>query len=457
MIRILGAERAILFLVDAGSGRLVPQLCRTDHGQEPDELTGYSMTLVEQVASSRRALVVAGTEEGAALGARSVLVHGLRSIIIAPLRLEERLLGVVYLDSRVAKGIFTVDDVDILTAIANHVAVTMETARAAQLETAVVAIRQQRDLAYMLREAMGSLSGTLDQDAVLQRLLDAARRVVAGRRGWLVRPDDPAQAALLAAGGPLLSAGGPLPGTADDGWTAAFTDPPLQLRSWLAVGLTVRGEPVGMLVVADESPDAYGPVQVGTIAALAGHGMVAYENARLFHQVRELAATDCLTQLANRRDFLESAALRVAAAARHGRPLAAIMIDIDHFKRVNDAHGHRAGDDVIRAVAAVLRRCCRRTDLVGRYGGEEFALLLSDAADDAPGAAERLRAEIERVPIETTAGPLTVTISVGVAYREPGDADIDALLARADECLYRAKRSGRNRVVVHGDQRSPVG
>ena len=98
--------------------------------------------------------MVTGSEEGAALGSQSAVVHGLRSIMIAPLQLEGRLLGVVYLDSRVAKGIFTEDDVDILAAITNHVAVSLETARAAQLEVAVQAARQQRDMAETLRAAM---------------------------------------------------------------------------------------------------------------------------------------------------------------------------------------------------------------------------------------------------------------------------------------------------------------
>jgi len=121
------------------------------------------------------------------------------------------------------------------------------------------------------------------------------------------------------------------------------------------------------------------------------------------------------------------------------------MVYNHHYKRVNDAHGHATGDDVIRIVAGRLAEQIRQTDVIGRYGGEEFALLLQDAG---PGnlLPERLRASIADAPIETRTGPLKVTVSIGLAYREPDDADIEALLSRADKELYRAKELGRNRV-----------
>src|SRR5439155_10728483 len=155
-IRILGAERAFLFLRD-DSAALLPQLGRNADGTDLDVLTGYSTSLVERVHADGEPLVVTGDSEGRALGSRSAAAHGLLSIMVAPLRLKDRLLGVVYLDSRVAKGIFTGDDVDILMAIINHVAVSLETARAAQLELAVRSARQQRDLAETPRSAMSEV------------------------------------------------------------------------------------------------------------------------------------------------------------------------------------------------------------------------------------------------------------------------------------------------------------
>jgi diguanylate cyclase (GGDEF)-like protein len=128
------------------------------------------------------------------------------------------------------------------------------------------------------------------------------------------------------------------------------------------------------------------------------------------------------------------------------------MFDVDHFKQVNDRHGHPVGDQVIVAVARRLAAATRKTDLLGRYGGEEFVILLPDTAHDgARILAERIRAGLADRPIDTDAGPLPVTASIGLAQWEPDDTEPGTLLARADEALYRAKQSGRNRVVHYSD------
>jgi diguanylate cyclase (GGDEF)-like protein len=185
---------------------------------------------------------------------------------------------------------------------------------------------------------------------------------------------------------------------------------------------------------------------VQIVATLAGQGMIAYQKAVLFTQVERLATLDELTGVANRRNFFETAGGELARPAGQRPALAALMIDIDHFKAVNDTHGHQAGDEVIRAVAGRLRDLGREGDLLGRYGGEEFAVLMRVSRDDAQAAADRLRRAVADATVQTAAGPLTVTISVGLTLVRPDDRDLDAVLARADECLYRAKKSGRNRV-----------
>lgn len=150
-LRLLSAERVFFFLAQddpaTGQPALLPHRGYDVDGNELRELTGYSSTLVEQVWQTGEALVVTGSEHGAALGSESAVVHGLRSILVAPLQVKGRRLGVVYLDSRVARGIFTEDDAELLTAITQQVAASLETARAAQLEAAVQAANQQRDLA----------------------------------------------------------------------------------------------------------------------------------------------------------------------------------------------------------------------------------------------------------------------------------------------------------------------
>jgi diguanylate cyclase (GGDEF)-like protein len=231
-------------------------------------------------------------------------------------------------------------------------------------------------------------------------------------------------------------------------WPRVLADGSNRPACSLVVPLVARDERLGALVLASDSPDAYGDTDIGIAAALISQGMVAYENARLFTQVHELATLDSLTGIANRRHFFDLAGREVAVARRRQTALAAVMLDIDHFKRINDTYGHQVGDDVICGVVARLRSQSRDTDVLARYGGEEFVLLLPDAGSQAAETAERLRAEVARIPVETRDGPVEVTVSVGVAYLRPEDTGLDTLLGRADECLYSAKENGRNRVVV---------
>jgi diguanylate cyclase (GGDEF)-like protein len=216
--------------------------------------------------------------------------------------------------------------------------------------------------------------------------------------------------------------------------------------AWIALPLITRGERVGLLLASSPLTDVYTDAHVQIAAALAGQGMTAYENARLFDRVHELATVDELTGVANRRHFFERASAAFAAAG--DQPLAAIMIDVDHFKRVNDSFGHLVGDDVLREVARRLALTVREVDLLGRFGGEEFALLVTADRADSSQLAERLRAAVAGEPVATAVGPLPVTVSVGLASLRPYDNDLGSLLGRADRALYDAKALGRDRVVV---------
>jgi eukaryotic-like serine/threonine-protein kinase len=205
-----------------------------------------------------------------------------------------------------------------------------------------------------------------------------------------------------------------------------------------------------VLAAAHDEPggEGFGEAQGEIAAAIAEHGMTAYENARLFAEVQQLATVDGLTQLANRRHFMDRAAAVVAGGHDDAEPLWAMMIDIDHFKQVNDTYGHQAGDDVIRSVADLIVAAARPGDVAGRYGGEEFALLLHRERSAAIALAERLRAEVAAEPLRLGGRPVAVTISAGLARLRPDDAGAEALLARADARLYEAKRAGRDRVVA---------
>lgn len=186
---------------------------------------------------------------------------------------------------------------------------------------------------------------------------------------------------------------------------------------------------------------ALGAAMMAVLAALVFRHLA---NAR---RMRTLALTDELTRLPNRRHLLRLADERVKAARAGAGPLSVLALDVDHFKRINDTHGHEAGDAVLARVAAACRGALRHDDAIGRTGGEEFVALLprSDAAA-AREVAERLRQAVERAPWDEVAPGLRVTVSVGVAEWAPADPDFAALARRADDSLYRAKNAGRNRI-----------
>ena len=196
--------------------------------------------------------------------------------------------------------------------------------------------------------------------------------------------------------------------------------------------------------------------ETGAFRGYRGITMDVTETTEAKLKLEQMALHDALTGLANRRKFLDHFEPASARLLRYGEPLSLLAIDIDHFKRVNDAHGHPAGDEVLIAMGRILERTVRRTDLVARFGGEEFMVLLPDTSPQgASDLAEKLRqaVEAERFVVESNGRkvPLTVTISVGVGAiaREAGSTtSFDDLIERADQALYAAKLAGRNRVSV---------
>lgn len=165
--------------------------------------------------------------------------------------------------------------------------------------------------------------------------------------------------------------------------------------------------------------------------------------------LEKLAMLDPLTQLGNRRFIEDALRVRLAGYKREETPRVGVLfVDIDHFKRINDTYGHAQGDDVLRMVAQTMRRALREFDVLGRWGGEEFVVLVL-YADEAglTDVAERLRRLVEQSWIETAQGRVSVTISVGGSLSVPGD-DLESLIARADAQMYRSKREGRNRVSL---------
>jgi len=176
---------------------------------------------------------------------------------------------------------------------------------------------------------------------------------------------------------------------------------------------------------------------------------VSLERARLFQEVQSLALTDPLTGLQNRRSLFELGRVEFARAQRMKRPFCCMMLDLDHFKNVNDRYGHMVGDQVLQEFALRCSHSVREVDLVGRYGGEELIILLPETdRKTSMQVAERLCSTIAATPIRISGKEISVTVSIGVAAQDSNTTDLETLIARADQAMYIAKHKGRNRVAM---------
>ncbi|HTR68729.1 MAG TPA: GGDEF domain-containing protein [Mycobacteriales bacterium] len=212
----------------------------------------------------------------------------------------------------------------------------------------------------------------------------------------------------------------------------------------LAVVPLVADGVVGVLVV-ETGPRPKVRIErrvIATIERYASHAALAIRNANLLARVQQMAVTDGLTELSNRRAFDRSLERELGRAARTEGRLSVVLLDIDHFKNLNDNHGHVVGDNVLRQIARALALCGREYDTVARYGGEEFAAVLPGCSSGlAMQVAERLRVAVEEAPSD-----VHVTASCGVATYPYDGIDVDSLLSAADRALYASKRAGRNQV-----------
>jgi diguanylate cyclase (GGDEF)-like protein len=228
-----------------------------------------------------------------------------------------------------------------------------------------------------------------------------------------------------------------------------------RFASVIALPLEVNDRFQGILKGVAKDADVFDENDLRLLSVMGGIASLALHNAKLYQRTQELAITDGLTGLYVQKYFRERLAEEVLRSKSHDLPLSVAIIDVDFFKIINDTYGHAAGDVVLRQVAALLRRRLRETDFVARYGGEEFAVIMMQTdVREASMVCEDIRKCLENerlfLPIESFQ-PIyvRVTVSVGIALLDAGIITGDELLKAADEALYKAKRSGRNRIDIH--------
>ncbi len=305
------------------------------------------------------------------------------------------------------------------------------------------------DTAHVVGEVFDLLKGLLDPERMVLYLLDEDKPVMRPRAVWeegVVTHGDPVAGpglASLPADGPL-GAGGVLR-EAQDGRLVLTA--PLATEQTAIGALQVTFQLSGESAERERSTLTYEQM----VRDIAQHLAFAVRAPAL----RARAMRDGLTGLLSKRTFEDALAEAIAHAQQVREPLSLILLDLDHFKLVNDTHGHPAGDAVLAAAAARIQTSVRGSDSAYRYGGEEFAVLLPGSdADRALSVAERIRERIGRAPVPVDRRrKLPVTASLGVACLGPGRDTSDSLLQAADQALYAAKHAGRNRAVLSGDAR----
>ena len=224
---------------------------------------------------------------------------------------------------------------------------------------------------------------------------------------------------------------------------------PTMVRSLIIVPLKLGKKVKGIISAQSYRGDAFTEEDKETLELLAATAVIALENARLFSEVQELALTDSLTRIFNRRRFFDLAEQEFDRSRRYDRPFSLIMFDIDHFKKVNDTYGHSVGDVVLQRVAEICKGALRDVDIIARYGGEEFVILLPETtATEAQLMAERLRQLMARSTMEIAAIKIDITLSFGVVEIDKDCKNIEELLDRSDQALYHSKNAGRNCVSI---------
>ncbi len=349
------------------------------------------------------------------------------------------------------------------------------------LRTYVEELRASRDeLQQGLTRLGDTLSGTHDLDRILAVVLETAMAATRAEGGMVLLVAPGRDELVLAAqrclsgrvpsdllvpvgagvSGRVAASGEAVMARAGDAGTERAPGEP-EAASLIAVPLHRSGTVIGVLNLYDRrGRDGFDEGDLATIRTFAGQATVAVDNVLLHEEAQRLAITDGLTGLWNYRYFTMTVGKEVERASRFGRPLALLMLDLDHFKQVNDAHGHQRGDAVLIELAARVRSEVRDVDTVARYGGEEVVVVLPETTEGgAVHAAERICAAVRRQPFGGSGQePAVVTVSLGVAVFPTHGATPGALLRSADEALYDAKRAGRDTWRLAGTSgRPPVG
>jgi len=380
-----------------------------------------------------------------------------RSELALPLIARDEVLGVLDCQSEQA-NYFDPETIDLLRLFSTQASIALQNARlysqeqrkAAQLE-AINLIARQTTAVLDINELLGRVCEFLLQafpiEHVAVMLLEDDKLVFRAHSGRLTALYKPGTPVLEGAGLCREALATRQPILANDvSDTSHYIQGFEETKAELCIPLLSFGQIVGVLCLESDKLNAFDSVDVRPLESVADICANAIQNAHYFERVRHMAFVDGLTGIFNRRYFETRVLEEIERAKRYQGSVSLIMVDIDHFKRLNDEFGHLMGDDVLRQISTMFSQNIRKVDVGCRYGGEEFAVIVPETTgEDAYYVADKLRKVIETAVFPGV--PRPVTISAGVASYPANAANRDELIKAADEALYAAKQAGRNMVV----------
>ena len=415
-------------------------------------------TLTELTLQLGHALIVADAYESPYLDYGIARQCPWRALIVLPLVAANNKLGALIFTFK-ENHQFHPDEIEICEQASSLVALAFEKFKA------VEQAQRRAVTSETLRKAGAAVTEILEADETVSRVLEQLKQVVSydtasiqllngneleiiGGSGFVDLKAVIGMRFPIPGGNPntiVIETGKPylLPELGDV--YGEFKKPPHNhIHSWLGVPLIFQERIIGLLAIDSTKPNQFTREDTTLAMAFADQVSVALENSRIYKKAQHQAITDALTGVYNRRGLFQIGEFEFSHVRRIDHPICALMIDIDHFKWVNDRHGHAAGDQTLHGFAERCRTVSRAVDIIGRYGGEEFVILLPDTPlEPARHIAERLRQSIAKEPFTTDAGPLQITISIGVAEATSLDT-LHTLIERADTAMYKAKHAGRN-------------
>jgi diguanylate cyclase (GGDEF)-like protein/PAS domain S-box-containing protein len=402
----------------------------------------------------------------------------IRSFAGAPIQVKGKIVGFLNLDSA-STDFFAQDVIARLRVFADQVAVAIENARLYNL------VHERAEQMSSLYRIGLSLTTGLEMEQVLSTLLDQCRQLLPIDIFYVVLYDaehDRLSHGIFYQAGEYLKIE-PRTLAKDPGVTGVvirerrtvviadsfqaeaegkykpnrFGGTPA--RAYVAVPLIMFDQVVGVISMQNFKPNAYSTDQVRLLETIATQAAVMVQNARMYEQMRQMAITDSVTQLFTRRHFTLLGHNEIERSQRYKRTASVLMVDIDRFKRVNDTYGHLTGDTVLQMVARICSQALRATDIVGRWGGEEFTIVLPEAErEGALMIAERIRRMVEECTIPLPDGrTIKVTVSLGVATLSATCTTLEGLVDCADRAMYAAKDAGRNQVKVYDETMQIIG